>query len=184
MNRLEVQVLRWKPIEVRCGILDVAAKYGQPVGAGLGDSDADSEYFRLADTQGGARNFLGLLTRDVVAGGPTYYERMTGQRNFPNEAGTAGPSGMELPDKVGGVTTCQMPEELEAEGSTYLLTSGTGKLDAAGVDATTPGVTEVGIVNGKYRIKQSGDAAVGVITAKGLTPVNSDNSRRIAIRFY
>lgn len=184
MNRLEIQVLRWKSQEVRSGILSVAASYGQPLGVEGGDSDADAEYFRLADTQGGARNFLGLVTRDVVAGGPSYLERMTGVRHFPNEDSSPGPHAMELPDHVGGAVTARMPEEIEAEGSTYLLTSGTGALDAAGVDACTPGVTEIGIVNGKFRRAQSGDGKVGVLTAKGLTPVNSDNPRRIAIRFY
>ena len=178
---IKIQVLRWRPQDgdMPSRILDVAASYGTPLGASL----SDGTYFRLADTQAGSRNFLGLLTRDVVSGGPTFVERMTGVRNAPNEAGTAGMAGLELPDKVGGYTTARMPEEIEAEGSEFLLTSGTGKLDAAGQSTAIPGTTEIAIVNGKYRIKQAGDGAVGVITAKGLDDQDG-TTLRVRIKFY
>jgi hypothetical protein len=84
--------------------------------------------------------FLGFLTRDVVDGGPTAIER----------AGVY-PGRLEQDDDFGQVTL-ELADAVEAEGSDYVLTSGTGALSSGTAIGTL-----LSFVDGKFYVAQGSD---------------------------
>jgi len=110
--------------------------------------------------QGQAANgaCIGFLKRDVVTGGPTTLERA---EVFPGRA--------ENPDTTGGQVTLDAPyDAFEAEGTTYLITSGTGALTTG-----TALNTNISFKNGKAYQAQSGDVAQYKLSAIMPTVVNA-----------
>ncbi len=93
-------------------------------------------------------DLLGFVLREITAAGPTTEQR----------AGIWGKE-LELPWKAGAECTLEPPPDaFEVEGDSYLLLSGTGAID----DTTARG-TELGFVDGKIRVAQSGDTVKYVV---------------------
>lgn len=94
---------------------------------------------------------IGILTRDVVTGGPSTIER----------AGVF-PGRIEQPFAVDGECSLEpLPDAYEAEGPDYVLDSGTGA-----IDANTAIGTKLSVVDGKTRVKQSTDEPMYVLAGK------------------
>lgn len=87
-------------------------------------------------------DYLGFLTRDVVA-------------TLDVAERAVWPGRLELPFIAGGQVSIERADAIEAEGTDYLVTSGTGALAAE----TSLG-TDLSFASGKLRVKQSGDRAV------------------------
>lgn len=84
---------------------------------------------------------LGFLARDVVVGGPSVTDRA---QVFPGR--------LELQDAVDGQCSLEHFDEVEVEGSDYILLSGTGAIAAN----TTRG-TKLAFSSGKFYQAQNGD---------------------------
>jgi len=114
-----------------------------------------------ADLAGGT-NFLGFVTRDVVAGGPVLADHV-----FPGR--------LELPFTAGDECSLCKADEIEVEGD---LNNG-GMLTTSGTGAITGG-SSVGAAlsfnNGKLRAAQGGDQVFYRLSAQ-LTPETVGNVR-------
>lgn len=129
-----------------------AAVRGTPLGAHA----TDGESFALA----GPKNFMGFLERDCTVEGPTLADHIY-------------PGRLELPYKAGYEVSVIKASEFEAEGTDYLLLSGTGYLSS-----TTAVGTPITVENGKLRVAVLGtDNPYWTVSAKGLTPVDTDGVR-------
>lgn len=120
-----------------------------PRGFALGAHASDPEALGLAQ----GLNFIGFLTRDVVAGGLALADRIHGVTS-------ATPVGLESPFLAGDPVTVEPAVEIEAEGAALLLTSGTGAL-------TTSSAIGIGLSfkNGKVYAAQSGDSVYFTLSA-------------------
>lgn len=147
-------------------ILSFAALRGTALAFSLTDDTA----FKLADD---GVNFAGFLTRDVISGGLTTSERVQGMRISDT------PVALESPFKVGGEVSVELAEEIEVEGASYILTSGTGDASAAVVGS------KISFRNGKACLAQSGDVVRGVVAAKWTAAADlyddANNSLRLRI---
>lgn len=101
-------------------------------------------------------NFLGFLTRDVVDQGPTLIEIM-----LPTNP-------LALPFTAGLECTLEKAEEVEAEGTQYLCTSGTGAITSA----TAIGTKLSFDGQGRFYQAQSGDNAYYQLTGNSGLPGN------------
>lgn len=97
---------------------------------------------------------LGFLGRDVVEGGPTLDQRA----GIWSQNGGTDPE-LELPDAVDTTCALELWDAYEAEGSDYILQSGTGYLS----NETTIG-TLISFVDGVARVKQTNDLAYYILT--------------------
>jgi len=108
----------------------------------------------------GGKNFLGFVMREVVVGGPGLPDHV-----YPNRLELAYASGQEA--------SLEKADEVEAEGSNFLVLSGTGALaNNTAVD------TQISFNNGKFYIAQTGDipfykvsANPNMLAAAGVNPV-------------
>ncbi len=143
--------------------INASGKYAAdaPRGLALGAHATDPESFALAQHN----NFIGHLTRRVVTGGLTITDRFLGVTS-------AEPVGVESPFKVGEEVSVEKAHEIEAEGSDYLVTSGTGAL-TAGTSIPNP----CSFKDGKLRLTQGGEIANYMLTAVALTPNTAGNLR-------
>jgi hypothetical protein len=125
-----------------------AALRGTPLGAHASDNDS----FALA----GPKNFMGFLERDCTLTGPTLADHVY-------------PGRLELPYKAGYEVSVIKASAFEAEGSNYLLLSGTGALS----NSTAIG-TPVTVENGLLRVAVLGtDIPYWTVSAKAVDPVDA-----------
>lgn len=143
-----------KPISIQ---IPFAAKRGQFImrDPSVADStNADRQKAKLADVYA-----IGVLQRDVVAGGPDLEDR----------AGIF-PGSLERPDAVDGMTSLEaLPDALECEGTDYIVTSGTGAIDGS----TTLG-TLLSVKGGKLYQKQTNDLALYILSARPAAKVSGN----------
>lgn len=78
------------------------------------------------------------------------------------------------PVKLGTEVSARRVTQLEVEGADYIVKSGTGAITTG-----TAAHTELGMTDGKYRVKQSGDELAGRLRAQ-LTP-EEDGDVRILV---
>lgn len=150
------EIRRASPHDLTGGTYASAALRGTPVGQG-----ADTETLALA----GATNFLGFLRHDVTVAGPTLEHHF-----WPNQT--------VMPVKAGTYCTVERADEIDVEGANFLTITGTGTLAS-----NTAVGTQLGFVSGKWREKQTGDHAYGMLAAQ-LTPETSGAVRlRIAVLY-
>lgn len=109
-----------------------------------------------------AGNFVGFCSYEVTDDGPAITDFM-----WP-------PGQLEPEVKTGQTVTIIDADEIECEGTDYILLSGTGALSASSAEGTA-----LSFVGGKFREKQSSDTAYFTLTAVSTTVVNSENSFRI-----
>ena len=114
-------------------------------------------------------SFLGHLTRRVVVGGLDLASRVFGVTS-------AIPVGTESPFQDGLEVTVEKAEEIEAEGSSYLLLSGVGAITTA----TTVG-TGLSFKNGLFYVAQGGDTTYYQLTANNLTSSDGTSLRIRAV---
>ena len=139
------------------GILpNVAASVG--VAFMVSSVDADTGARTLALANGKADGFL---VRDVRV--PT--DGING--NPRTDAEILYNEGLEVPFTGGREGTLEWGSEVEAEGTTYLLTSGTGALSTG-----TAADVHCSFKNGRFYEAQSGDTAQFRVVAQ-MTPINS-----------
>ncbi len=129
-------------------IFDVAA----PRGLALGAHATEPDRFTLADHS----NFIGHLTRDVVAGGLSVNDRFFGRTS-------ADPVGLEAPFTPGDPVSVEKAEEIELEGADYLWLSGSGSVSTS---TTIP--QKMSFLQGRLRISQSGEDVNYYLTANNL----------------
>lgn len=121
-------------------------------GLALGAHATDATQLAVA----GPKNFIGFLCRNVIAGGISDADRLYGGRESDTVVGP------ESPVAVGKYASVRQADEIEAEGSALVLTSGTGALSSA---------TAIGQAlsfepnSGKIRIAQSGDVVFLTLSA-------------------
>jgi hypothetical protein len=126
-----------------------------PRGTALGPHATLPENADLADGQ----NWLGFVDRDVTPSGP-----VLGDSVYPNR--------LELPYTLGGYVSIEKADEVEAEGPTFLLTSGVGALtNLTAVD------TPVSFDGGRFYAAQGSDQKWFRVSANNLTPVIAGNLR-------
>lgn len=142
------------------GIYDSAAARG----VGLGAHPTDSTRFALAEHN----SFIGVLTRDVSATGLSLADRVFGRTSDT-------PVGLEAPFIAGKEVSVEKPEEMELEGSDYILLTGTGALSSA---TTIP--QKLSYLQGRLRITQSGEDVNFYLTANNL-PATDGSSLRIRV---
>jgi len=108
---------------------------------------------------------LGFVDRDVVTGGPSVVDR----------AGLF-PGRIELPYTTGLECTLEQADAVEAEGSNYLVLSGTGAISSG-----TAINTKLSFSGGKFYVAQTNDTAYYLLA--GLpTPETAGNVRIFATR--
>lgn len=145
-----------------------AAKRGLPLGAHA--SDVNASAIGTGATAGGS--FLGFLTRDVQVGGPTLDQRI-----FPL---------LELPFTAGGEVSLEKAEEIECEGSDYIVTTAlaTGVIDGTVAIGTQLSLNAAGL----WYVKQATDKALGVLTGNSAvgssTLVSEAGGIRIRVEVY
>jgi phage protein U len=105
-------------------------------------------------------HYVGFVTRDVTTDGPTLADHVY-------------PGRLELPFEAGDKVSVEKADAVAAEGSDYILISGTGAITSG----TAVG-TQLSFVGGKFRVKQSADVAYFTLAAQ-LTPEEVGNSVRI-----
>jgi hypothetical protein len=127
-------------------------------GLALGAHATDGESLDLA----GANSYIGNLTRRVVVGGAQLQDRVFGPVS-------AVPVGVEFPFPDGAEVTVEVPKTIEAEGSDYLVLSGTGAI----TNGTAVGA-KLSFSSGKLYVAQTGDTPFFLLTANSLT--SSDGS--------
>ena len=134
------------------------AKRGTAVGAHA----TDVEVAALAQ----GTNFLGFLTRDVAADGPSLESRV-----FPL---------LEQAFKSVLEVSLQKADEVECEGTDCIQTAGDGA-----VGATTAVGTLLSFKDGKWRVAQSGEVAFGMLTGNsglnGSTLASENGGLRIRV---
>lgn len=119
-------------------------------GVALGAKSDDATSAQLAQ----GTNFIGFVTRDVTTDGPALADHVY-------------PGRLELPFKAGQEVAIEQADEIEAEGGTYLVTSGTGA-----ISGSTAVGSKLSFKDGKLRVKQSADDAYFMLEAQ-LTPETS-----------
>ncbi len=124
------------------------AKRGIPVGV----DPNNPEGFILA----GPNNFVGHLTRRVVIGGLTLSDRIFGVTS-------AVPVGLESPFVDGAEVTAELAQTIEAEGSDYLLNSGTGL-----INSSTPVPSKLSFNNGRLSVAQANETPFYLLVANNL----------------
>ena len=124
-----------------------------PRGFALGAHATDPTLFDVAQHN----TFIGHLTRMVRVGGLTLVDRVFGVTSET-------PVGVEAPFTAGQECTLEKAKEIEAEGSAYLVLSGTGALAA-----NTAVGTNLSFNSGYLGITQTGQTPNYVLTAQ-LTP--------------
>lgn len=129
--------------------LALGALGANPVSGGAANN---SEGLDLA----GGNNFLGHLTRRVVIGGLTLADRVFGVTS-------AVPVGLESPFSDGLEVTVESAQTIEAEGTQYLLTSGTGA-----ITGSTAVGTGLSFNNGLLYVAQAADQVYYRLTANNL----------------
>jgi hypothetical protein len=133
-----------------------------PRGFALGAHATDPESFDLAQHN----TFIGHLTRFVRVGGLTITDRVFGVTSET-------PVGVEAPFVAGQEVSVEKAREIEAEGSAYLVQSGTRSiLTGTGVGAG------LSFFNGLLGLAQAGEQVNYRLTANNLTP-NAPGSLRI-----
>ena len=145
----------------------VAGTETAPRGLALGAHATDENQLAPA----GPKNFLGFLTRRVVVGGLSLADRVFGVTS-------ATPVGTESPFTDGLEVTAELAKTVEAEGTSYLLTSGTGALTTS---------TAVGALisfapdnSGRFYAAQAGDNTFFTVSANNLT---SSDGTSLRMRF-
>lgn len=109
---------------------------------------------KLAD---GSQPIAGMLTRDVVVGGPTLADAVY-------------PGRTDLPVASGEQASFEHAEEFEAEGDA--LYSGTGQITSGASNGD-----EVSFLDGKPRLAQTGDYVEYELRDKAVTPETAGNLR-------
>lgn len=127
-------------------------------GIPLGPHATLDETFDLADPG----KFIGFLTRDVTTDGATITEL-----HLPTDD-------LELPYKSGGEVAVEKADEFEAEGTDFLVLSGTGAIS----NATAVG-TLIEPSAGKWRVAQNPEDGVYRIVKANLPAVDATNTFRI-----
>ncbi len=144
------------------GVAAVVGTESAPRGLALGAHATQSESLDLA----GPNSFLGHLTRRVIVGGASLADRIFGVTS-------PVPVGVEFGFADGLEVSVEKAEEIEAEGASYLLLTGTG-LISAGTAIGTP----LSFKNGLLYVAQAGDTAFYNLTANSL-PSSDGVSLRI-----
>lgn len=107
-------------------------------------------------------SFVGFCTYEVTAAGPDITDFMW-------------PPGQLEPEVIAGSTvTIIDADEVDCEGTDYILLSGTGSLSSS----TTEG-TELSFIGGKFYATQSGDTSYYKVAAVTTDVVDSTNSFRL-----
>jgi hypothetical protein len=143
------------------GVAAVAGTESAPRGLALGAHPTDPEQFSPA----GPNTFTGHLTRRVVVGGLSLADRVFGTTS-------PVPVGVESAFYDGLDVTVEKGEEVELEGSNYLLLSG-----VAAVLTSTPVGTQLSFRNGLVCVAQTGDTAWNTLTANNLTSTDGSSLR-------
>jgi hypothetical protein len=120
-----------------------------PRGFALGAHATDATAFDVAQHN----TFIGHLTRQVKVGGLSITDRWFGMTSET-------PVGVESPFVAGQEVTIQKAKEIEAEGSDYLVLSGTGA-----IAADTAVGTNLSFYNGYLRQTQNEEVPNYVLTA-------------------
>lgn len=120
-------------------------------GLAVGIDGSDPNAFVVAQHN----NFVGFLTRDVVAGGLTLTDRVFGRSS-------TSPVGVEGPFTAGESCSAEKADAIEVEGTDYLY-SGTGQITEA---HTVP--QSLSLKDGKWRIAQNGEVVRGTLVANNL----------------
>ena len=120
-----------------------------PRGFALGAHATDSTKFDVAQHN----TFIGHLTRIVRVGGLTLTDRVFGVTSET-------PVGVEAPFVAGQEVSVEKAKEIEAEGSGYLVQSGTGA-----ITSQTAVGTDLSFYNGLLRQKQSNEVPNYTLTA-------------------
>ncbi|HXP62047.1 MAG TPA: hypothetical protein VN829_16240 [Dongiaceae bacterium] len=120
-----------------------------PRGFALGAHATDPTAFDVAQHN----TFIGHLTRQVKVGGLQITDRFFG---LTSET----PVGVESPFVAGQEVTLQKAKEIEAEGSAYLVLSGTGA-----IAANTAVGTKLSFYNGYLRQTQANETPNYILTA-------------------
>ena len=120
-----------------------------PRGFALGAHATDSTKFDVAQHN----TFIGHLTRFMRVGGLTLTDRVFGVTSET-------PVGVEAPFIAGQECTVEKAKEIEAEGSAYLVQSGTGAITSG----TAVG-TNLSFYNGYLRCSQEGEVPNYILTA-------------------
>ncbi|GEM_PF-4753489 len=150
---LNFQVRRADEGESVSGLIAFTAVRGKIVTHQL---DADgNKILVLADGQRGFH-----LERDVVSEIPL--ENIVFQKDFIH------------PDLVNTDVSARKCQEVECEGADLIQLSGTGL-----ISSSTPLNTALGVTQGKYRVKQSGDELQGYL--RGVIPAIGDGDFRIMV---
>ena len=121
----------------------------------------DSEAFDFAQHN----TYIGNLTRRVVVGGLDLASRVFGVTS-------AVPVGLESPFQDGLEVTVERPEEMELEGSTYLVVSGTGA-----ITTSTAIGANLSYYNGLLRASQTNEIVNFQLTANNLTSTDGTSLR-------
>jgi hypothetical protein len=139
-------------------LLSLTVASALPLGTAVGQDTSDYTRAVVADTTGSNLKFSGFLSQPTKDGGPDL-----GDLTWPDK--------FTQPVAVNGQVTLDRFAEIEAEGTDFLVQSGTGALAA-----NTPAGTLLAFVGGKLRIAQPNDKAVFRLTSQ-VQPEDSGNVR-------
>lgn len=115
-----------------------------PAGAAVrGLAYQESATAGTAELADGTKPIVGFSTREVKVDGPAL-----GDVVFPGR--------LELPFKAGQEGSFEQAEEVQAEGTDYIVTDGAGA-----VSSGTALETEMSFLGGKWQVKQSGQKIFG-----------------------
>lgn len=131
-------------------------------GLALGAHATDGESLDLA----GGNSFIGHLTRRVVVGGLSNFERAIGS------VISSTPAGLESPFVDGLEVSVEIAQTIEVEGGDYLVLSGTGALDTS----TAVGA-KLSFSSGKLYVAQGGDTPFYLLTANNLDSTDGSSLR-------
>jgi hypothetical protein len=143
----------------------VAGTETAPRGLALGTSTTNPEALIPATDN----NFVGFLTRRVVVGGLTPFERAIGG------VVSATPQGLEAPFTDGLEVTAELAQTIECEAGgaeSYFVQSGTGA-----ITTSTPVGTPLSFNNGLWYAAQSTDTPRGNLTANNLNSSDGTSQR-------
>jgi hypothetical protein len=131
-------------------------------GLALGAHATDGESVDLA----GGNSFIGHLTRRVVVGGLSNFERAIGS------VISASPAGLESPFVDGLEVTAEIAQTIEVEGGDYMVLSGTGAITTGAAVGT-----KLSFSGGKLYVAQSGDTPFYLLSANNLTSTDGSSLR-------
>ena len=155
MSQASFQNHRPSPKEKISRTVNFALIRGTPMGPNPG-ATADDQVAVPAT----GPHFLGFLSRDVTADGPTFLHH-----TIPGYEGR-----FELPEKVGNTVSLEHSDEFSV-GDDLLVMSGTGA-----ISGSLPSATKVEAWHGKFRQEQSAGDALWEIDAQ-LTPLDGETVR-------